>query len=440
VLALGVAASALGQGTFSIDWQGPPIGIPDACAGGPPLTEGDILRTFTGTLMPCGSPPPCIVILAGPGGLGLPLWPAAVGHPPGVPGRIEVDALSYGRDQRLRRFPNLAPYRWHFSVDEFSGGIPVGPAPNLFTEGVFGGAEASADVFMDFGLPSGPICAPAPRPNVLVADGDGCAPLGGSGLGLFEPNPPTPGIPADPGTNLDALDLDTPPAAPIFPVYFSLDSGFLDPMEGFPNSASAIANGFGSGGHILMTPGPGAFPIVWAPAPILGLDLFGPDTDDLDGLVLWENGNGVYDPPTGVYSWLSGATDMVFFSIRRGSALELMGVPDSRCGLPIEPGDILMPGPPGGGPPGIWIPAEALGLQTRRSGFNFQDDLNALDVVCRLPGDINGDGIVDLSDLAIVLANFGCVPPPACPGDVDGDGDVDLSDLAIVLAAFGSSC
>jgi hypothetical protein len=55
-----------------------------------------------------------------------------------------------------------------------------------------------------------------------------------------------------------------------------------------------------------------------------------------------------------------------------------------------------------------------------------------------LPGDLNGDGRVDLIDLGILLADFGCQPPGPCPGDVDGDGDTDLADLGILLANFGT--
>ncbi|MFN0136509.1 MAG: dockerin type I domain-containing protein [Phycisphaerae bacterium] len=57
------------------------------------------------------------------------------------------------------------------------------------------------------------------------------------------------------------------------------------------------------------------------------------------------------------------------------------------------------------------------------------------------PGDLNGDGVVNLSDLAGLLANFG-TSGGALPheGDTDGDGDVDLSDLAIVLGSFGAVC
>jgi len=56
-----------------------------------------------------------------------------------------------------------------------------------------------------------------------------------------------------------------------------------------------------------------------------------------------------------------------------------------------------------------------------------------------LTGDLDGDGVVGLSDLAILLANYGCTGGN-CPGDVDGDGDVDLTDLSLLLAAYGDSC
>ncbi|MFN0136655.1 MAG: LamG-like jellyroll fold domain-containing protein [Phycisphaerae bacterium] len=57
------------------------------------------------------------------------------------------------------------------------------------------------------------------------------------------------------------------------------------------------------------------------------------------------------------------------------------------------------------------------------------------------PGDLNGDGVIDLFDLASLLANFG-TPSGAHGGmgDVTGDGSVDLTDLATLLANFGSGC
>ena len=47
-------------------------------------------------------------------------------------------------------------------------------------------------------------------------------------------------------------------------------------------------------------------------------------------------------------------------------------------------------------------------------------------------GDINGDGIVNVDDLLLVLAAWG--PNPGHPADLNGDGVVNVEDLSIVLA------
>jgi len=58
-------------------------------------------------------------------------------------------------------------------------------------------------------------------------------------------------------------------------------------------------------------------------------------------------------------------------------------------------------------------------------------------------GDIDGDGQVALSDLAILLSAFGqCTGDPGfdAAADLDGDGCVALGDLAVLLSAFGLPC
>jgi hypothetical protein len=51
-----------------------------------------------------------------------------------------------------------------------------------------------------------------------------------------------------------------------------------------------------------------------------------------------------------------------------------------------------------------------------------------------LPGDINGDGVLNVSDLLMILDGWG--PNPGHPADLDGDGDVDVNDLLAFLSLW----
>jgi hypothetical protein len=51
------------------------------------------------------------------------------------------------------------------------------------------------------------------------------------------------------------------------------------------------------------------------------------------------------------------------------------------------------------------------------------------------PADINGDGIVDVSDLLALLGAWG--PNPGHPADINDDGVVDVSDLLHLLSGWG---
>jgi hypothetical protein len=53
-------------------------------------------------------------------------------------------------------------------------------------------------------------------------------------------------------------------------------------------------------------------------------------------------------------------------------------------------------------------------------------------------GDLNGDNQVSLNDLALLLAEFGCVSN--CTADITNDGQVTLADLALLLSHFGEIC
>lgn len=55
-----------------------------------------------------------------------------------------------------------------------------------------------------------------------------------------------------------------------------------------------------------------------------------------------------------------------------------------------------------------------------------------------IPGDLDGDGSVGVSDLLILLASWGpCPDCNVCPADLDGDCTVGVSDLLILLANWG---
>ena len=51
------------------------------------------------------------------------------------------------------------------------------------------------------------------------------------------------------------------------------------------------------------------------------------------------------------------------------------------------------------------------------------------------PGDIDGDGDVDTTDLLLLLAAWG--PCPGCPEDINGDGAVNTADLLLLLGNWG---
>lgn len=456
---LASGASAQTRYLFSIDWQGATVGIPSP--SGVPITEGDVLTPNSGTGMPAlGVPaPPLIAISHGPGGLGL--LPFCVGHPGGTPCVVEVDALSRGSDFRFMPNVPIRPGQLLFSVDEYALGMPMGLMPTIFSEAPVG--DAAADAFVNLAaMPPAPL-PPALRRHVGVQDGDAFASGSGytnPGIGVREPILAAPG-PFNGGDNVDALDAAEPATTAFAGTFFSLDSAFPDPLDFVPNTGSALAHGF-VGGDVLVT-GAGGVPVLYAPALALGLDIVaGPDSDDLDALILFETGAPGYQPAFQPYQWVSPNADMLIFSVRRGSAV--IGMPDSLFGLPIEEGDLLIPPIPtalgGISPfPAIFIAAENLGLRTLRAGLG-SDDLCAADALRNPLFDCDGDGIED----ALGIASFGvadlnldgvpdvcqsgpvgapycfCVPAVApCGNAFAGGGCVNASGSGAILTGSGSA-
>ena len=81
------------------------------------------------------------------------------------------------------------------------------------------------------------------------------------------------------------------------------------------------------------------------------------------------------------------------------------------------------------------------GTASTQNGVNGVLDFNhasadfvaILDITPHIPGDINGDGVVDGQDLARLLGSWGTA---ASGADLNGDGVVDGQDLAILLAGW----
>ena len=62
------------------------------------------------------------------------------------------------------------------------------------------------------------------------------------------------------------------------------------------------------------------------------------------------------------------------------------------------------------------------------SGYDLDGAIECVDD--SIPGDINGDGVVDGTDLSILLGYWGLDAPDV---DINGDGVIDGTDLSIVL-------
>jgi hypothetical protein len=54
------------------------------------------------------------------------------------------------------------------------------------------------------------------------------------------------------------------------------------------------------------------------------------------------------------------------------------------------------------------------------------------------PGDFNLDGVINIGDLLLLLADIGCLSE--CVADMNGDENVNTADLTAFLSLYGTSC
>ncbi|MFN0137141.1 MAG: DNRLRE domain-containing protein [Phycisphaerae bacterium] len=86
-------------------------------------------------------------------------------------------------------------------------------------------------------------------------------------------------------------------------------------------------------------------------------------------------------------------------------------------------------------------PSSAYRFYSRENASAIQRPTLMIDFTPPAPcvGDLNNDGSIGLTDLSILLANFGATGG-AAQGDINNDGQITLSDLAALLAVFGNDC
>lgn len=323
-----------------------------------------------------------------------------------------------------------------FSVDRATDGA-LPPDPNLVALGFPFNTQdqalkqqAASDAFISLHLfnRQGPLGHLRSANNTLVINGGDA---GGvdfqvypQGLSPSAPNPSGQQSDVDGGAGTQPpaslRQCADPARGPFNPVLFSLSSD---------SPSLGTLPGTGSGADVYIdrqTETPGGEELFVAPY-MLGLL----PADDIDAVVVFENGDGLFDP----------GIDQVLFSLAPGSpSLETQ----------FSPADLFT--------------SSGFGLFERYAtaldlGLAFGDNLNMLDyVVCDsladcvhdwaigfvlCVGDLDGDNDVDLADLALLLSSYGlCDGDPGYlpAADLEPDGCVNLADLALLLSNYGAPC
>jgi hypothetical protein len=204
------------------------------------------------------------------------------------------------------------------------------------------------------------------------------------------------------------------------PIYFSLDAA----------SPSLGMMGLSGADILVSPPGPSGFGL-FAPSFTMGLT----PADEVDALAVWDVDGSLYGTP---------GLDYALFSLAPGSPFLLM--------TGASPADIFVTNFTNSNT--LYLPFFMLGMQP-------EDNVDALDVEYAMggmiqepldwvagaivPGDYNGDGVVDAADYTVWRDHRGTIGPPGIPGDGDDgsmtgnpDGMVNELDFNYWKANFNS--
>jgi len=105
----------------------------------------------------------------------------------------------------------------------------------------------------------------------------------------------------------------------------------------------------------------------------------------------------------------------------------LLGIDSTKYGV-FDASDALT---------GLWEVGARVDGSDPSAGISAGLDFEGLVTLPVVHGDVTLDGVVNLSDLTVLAANYGSSEQGLGTGDVNGDGLVNLSDLTILASNYG---
>lgn len=188
-----------------------------------------------------------------------------------------------------------------------------------------------------------------------------------------------------------------------------------DPVFDGPNGMLADGSGYVGGGSISPTVAGWLYATTnggnsWTPSPVLTTDYPIRGIHCLDENRAWAVGGNVYTNVGGIWGTVDGGAT---WQLEQNTGAELLDI------TTVQVSPTQLDAYAVGQVSHIWRAHVTLGST---------------------PGDIDGDGDVDLADLAAFLSSFGLCTGDAgyiAAADIDSSGCVDLADLTILLSNFG---